>query len=223
MHTTASDGKATIEQMVEAAKERGLEYIAITDHSKRVAMANGLDGKRLREQWTEIDNLNALLGGDFTVLKGVECDILENGDMDIPDEVLAEADWVNASIHYGQSQSSEQITDRILGAIQNPNVTMISHPTGRLINRREPYAVDIDAVIRAAAEHGTHLELNANPARLDLHDIHCAIAKRHGVKIVINTDAHRPEQLDNMRCGVLQARRGGLTAKDVLNTQSWPF
>jgi len=220
MHTNASDGKATLEEMVQAAQERGLEYIAITDHSKRVSMARGLDAKRLREQWKEIDRLRENIDG-IQILKGIECDILEKGGMDLPDDVLAEADWVIASVHYGQKQPREQITDRILGAIENPHVAIVAHPTGRLINRREPYEVDIEQVIAAAAKHGKLLELNANPARLDLNDIHCASAKRHGVPIVISTDAHSIEGFAVMRYGVLQARRGGLTAGDVANTLPW--
>ena len=221
MHTNATDGKATLEEMVATAKQRGLEYIAITDHSKRVSMANGLDGERLRRQWEEIDRLREEVEG-IVVLKGIECDILEQGGMDLPDDVLAEADWVIASVHYGQNQPREQITERILGALANPHVDILAHPTGRLINRREPYEVDIDQVLAAAAEHGKFLELNANPARLDLHDVHCAAAKRHGVPIVISTDAHRIEGFEVMRHGVLQARRGGLTAADVANTRTWP-
>ena len=220
MHTTASDGKATLEEMVAAAKERGLEYIAITDHSKRVSMAGGLDARRLRAQWKEIDQLRNRIDR-IAVLKGVECDILEKGGMDLPDDVLAEADWVIASVHYGQNQPSEQITERILGALENPHVDILAHPTGRLINRREPYAVDIEQVFAAAARHGKLLELNANPARLDLSDVHCAEARRLGVPIVISTDAHSTGGMDVMRYGVLQARRGGLTAADVANARSW--
>jgi len=220
MHTTATDGKASLEAMVEASQARGLDYIAITDHSQRVSMAGGLDADRLRSQWKAIDALREQVEG-ITVLKGIECDILEPGGMDLPDDVLAEADWVVASVHYGQRQSREQITDRILGAIANPHVSCIAHPTGRLINRRERYEVDLEAVFQAAAEHGTLLELNANPARLDLDDIHCASAKRHGIPIVISTDAHRIEGLDVMRYGILQARRAGLTKQDVANTRTW--
>jgi DNA polymerase (family 10) len=206
--------------MAVAAKQRGLEYIAITDHSPRVSMARGLDATRLREQWRQIDELNRDFD-DFTVLKGTECDILEKGGMDLPDEVLAEADWVVASIHYGQQQSREQITERILGALENKHVSIIAHPTGRLIGRREPYAVDLDQVFATAARCGKMLEINANPARLDLDDVACAAAKRHGVPIVISSDAHSIGGLDVLRYGVLQARRGGLTAKDVANTRPW--
>jgi DNA polymerase (family 10) len=221
MHTTASDGRATLEEMAQAAIDRGLKYIAITDHSKRVSMARGLDEKRLLAQWKEIDALNKRLGTKLKVLKGVECDILEKGGMDIADDVLAQADWVIASIHYGQKQSREQITQRILGALENPHVDIVAHPTGRLINHREPYAVDMDAVFKSAREHKKLLELNASPERLDLDDILCAAAKEHGIPIVISTDAHSIEGLRTMRYGVLQARRAGLTKKDVANTRTW--
>lgn len=221
MHTTATDGKNSLEEMIAAARKRKLKYIAITDHSQRVTMAGGLDELRLLAQWAEIDRLNDSLSG-IQVLKGIECDILEKGGLDIEDDVLAQADWVVCSIHYGQNQPREQITRRILGAIENPHVSAIAHPTGRLINRRKPYDVDLDAVYQAAQEHGKLLELNANPARLDLDDVACAAAKAHGVKIVISTDAHKIEGLDVMRYGILQAQRGGLTKDDVANTRTWP-
>ena len=220
MHTNASDGKATFEEMIEAARSRGLEYIAITDHSKRVSMAGGLDTKRLEAQWAEIDRIRDQYD-NIRVLKGIECDILEKGGMDLPDDVLAKADWVIASVHYGQQQPIEQITDRILGALENPYVDILAHPTGRLINRRKPYAVDMEQVFATAAKCGKMLELNANPMRLDLHDIHCATAKRHGIPIVISTDAHSTVGLEVMRHGVQQAQRGGLTAADVANTLLW--
>lgn len=220
MHTTASDGQDSIEEMVAAARTRGLSYIAITDHSKRVSMAHGLDGDRLRRQWLEVDQVNRQTA-DIEVLKGIECDILEKGGMDLPDDVLAEADWVIASVHYGQNQSRQQITERILEALENPHVDMLAHPTGRLINRREPYDVDLDQVMAAAVKYRKLLELNANPARLDLNDVYCAAAKRLGIPIVINTDAHHTSGMDVMRFGVLQARRGGLTAADVANTRSF--
>ena len=221
MHTTATDGECSIREMADAAIERGLTYIAITDHSRRVTMANGLDASRLRAQWDEIDRIREQYAGRLTILKGIECDILENGEMDLPNDCLAEADWVLASIHYGQRQPREQITQRLLGAIQHPSVSCIAHPTGRLINKRPAYEVDMDAVFEAAARYGKMLELNANPARLDLHDIHCVAAKNQNIPIVINTDAHSIHGLDVMRFGILQARRAGLTAKDVANTASW--
>ena len=221
MHTTASDGRASIEEMAAAAKARGLEYIAITDHSKRVSMARGLDADRLRTQWDEIDQLNEKLKG-ITVLKGIELDILEDGRLDLEDDVLALADWVVASIHYGQKQPREKITERIVGALANPHVCAIAHPTGRILNRREPYDVDLEAVFAKAVEHGKLLELNANPARLDLNEIYCAAARRQGIPIVINTDAHSVEGLDVLRFGIVQARRAGLTKGDVANTRTWP-
>lgn len=220
MHTTESDGKDSLEAMVAGAKARGLKYIAITDHSKRVSMANGLDGRRLRAQWKAIDRINQQLKG-LTVLKGVEVDILEKGGLDLADDVLAEADWVVASVHYGQNQPREQITRRIVDALANPHVSAIAHPTGRLINRRKPYEVDLDAVFAAARQHGKLLELNANPSRLDLDDVACAAARRHGIPIVISTDAHSIDGLDKLRYGILQARRGGLTKSDVANTRTW--
>ncbi len=222
MHTTATDGAASIEEMAAAAKAHGLSYIAITDHSQRVAMARGLDPARLLAQWAEIDAINRRLGNSFQVLKGIECDILENGQMDLPDDVLAQADWVVASVHYGQTQPREQITARIIGAIAHPHVSMIAHPTGRLINRREPYDVDISAVMDAAAHHGKLLELNASPKRLDLNDIHLAAAAQRGIPIVINTDAHSIDGLEAMRYGIVQARRAGLTKRQVANCLPWP-
>ncbi len=221
MHTNATDGTATLHEMADAAIARGLKYIAITDHSQRVSMAFGLDPQRLREQWNAIDAIRDEYEGRLVILKGIECDILEKGGMDLPDDCLAEADWVLASVHYGQKQPRDQITERILGAIENPHVDCIAHPTGRLINRRPPYDVDIDAVMTAAKANGTLMELNANPARLDLNDVHLATAKRHGIPIVISTDAHSTDGLDVMRYGIKQARRGGLTKADVANTRPW--
>ena len=224
MHTTATDGEDTLGEMVRAAAARGLSYVAITDHGQRVTMARGLDRTRLLRQWDEIDRLNESLAEEgrppIMVLKGIEVDMLEKGGLDLPDEVLKRADWVVASLHYGQNQPRERITQRIVEAIENPYVSVIGHPTGRLINRRPPYDVDIEAVIAAAARTGTFLEINANPWRLDLDDRHAAAAKRAGVKVVISTDAHSTAGLDVMRCGVLQARRGGLEADDVVNTRT---
>ncbi|MBW8884115.1 MAG: PHP domain-containing protein, partial [Planctomycetia bacterium] len=221
MHTTASDGAASIEEMIQAARQRGLSYIAITDHSQRVSMARGLDPKRVLAQWKEIDRIRESLPKGFTLLKGIECDILEKGGMDLPDDVLAQADWVIASVHYGQKQPREQITDRILGALHNPHVSVIAHPTGRLLNKREPYQVDLDAVMLAAKKNRKLLELNANPVRLDLNDVYCAAAKQHGIPIVIDTDAHAPDEMAVMQYGIVQARRAGLTKSDVANTRPW--
>jgi DNA polymerase (family 10) len=224
MHTTATDGEDTLADMARAAIARGLAYIAITDHGKRVTMAHGLDRKRLLKQWEEIDRFNEALAADgdppLVVLKGIEVDILEKGGLDLPDDVLAQADWVVASLHYGQNQPRDRITARIIEAIENPHVSVIGHPTGRLINRRPPYDVDIEAMIEAAARTGTFLEINANPWRLDLDDRHAAAAKAAGVKLVISTDAHSTKGLDVMQCGVLQARRASLEAADVVNTRS---
>jgi len=211
-HSTWTDGTATIEEMAEAARQRGLKYLAITDHSRRVSMAGGLDPKRLRRQWAEIDRLNERLKG-ITLLKGIEVDILERGGLDLPDDVLAEADWVVASVHYGQNQPRAQITRRIIEALENPYVCALAHPTGRMLGQRKPYEVDLDAVMQAAGQHGKLLELNAHPKRLDLDDVGCAAAQKHGIPVVISTDAHRVAGLDAMRYGVLQARRGGLRAR----------
>jgi DNA polymerase (family X) len=221
MHTEASDGGNTIAEMVLAARRRGRQYIAITDHSKRVSMANGLDAERLRQQWAMIDDFNAQQDDDFRVLKGIECDILESGPMDLPDEVLADADWVIASVHYGQKQSRQQITDRIVGALRNPHVDTIAHPTGRLINSRPPYDVDMQAVFEAALEHGKSLELNANPMRLDLSEEHLLQASRMGIPITINSDAHSLEGMEVMRYGVTQARRAALATPQIVNC--WPL
>jgi len=224
MHTTATDGEDTLSDMVRAAASRGLEYVAITDHGQRVTMARGLDRDRLLRQWDEIDRLNEALAADgsppIVVLKGIEVDMLERGGLDLPDEVLGRADWVVASLHYGQNQPRDRITARIIEAIENPFVRVIGHPTGRLINRRPAYDVDIEAVIAAAARTGTFLEINANPWRLDLDDHHAAAARRAGVKLVISTDAHSTRGLDVMRCGILQARRAGLERDDVANTRT---
>ena len=228
MHTHATDGEASLAEMAEAAVARGLEYIAITDHGQRVRMAHGLDASRLLRQWEEIDRFNESLREQakaegrktprLVVLKGIEVDMLEKGGLDLPDSVLEQGDWIVASLHYGQNQPREQITKRILEAIENPTVRVIGHPTGRLINRRPSYDVDMEAVIDAAARTGTFLEINANPMRLDLDDVHAAAARRAGVKVVISTDAHSTQGLELMRCGVIQARRAGLTASDVANT-----
>ncbi len=218
MHTTATDGVNSIEEMKAAAIARGRSYIAITDHSKRVSMARGLDAERVLAQWREIDAINKSSDTSaFLILKGIECDILENGEMDLPDKVLAQADWVMASIHYGQKQSREQITDRILGAIAHPSVAGISHPTGRLLGRREAYQVDMEAVIQAAAEHKKLLEINASPMRLDLSDVHCMAAIAAGVQLVISTDAHSTGDLDAMHYGIGVARRAGVQPEQVFN------
>eukprot|EP00913_Durusdinium_trenchii_P022849 g21453.t1 len=220
MHTTATDGAATIREMAEAAKARGLKYIAITDHSKRVAMANGLDAKRLRAHWKAIDKVRGEVSG-IDILCGIECDILEDATMDLPDDVLAEADWVIGVLHYGLKQPGAQINKRLLAAIENPNVSAIGHLTGRLIGKRPGADVSYDDVFKAAADHGVMMEINAHPSRLDLDDIHAAAARDRGIPIVINTDAHSTAGLDVMQYGVYQARRAGLTKKDIANTRTW--
>jgi DNA polymerase (family 10) len=219
MHTTASDGTASIEDMALAAKALGRTYIAITDHSKRVSMARGLDAKRLRAHWQDIDRVNAQIKG-IEILKGVECDILEDATMDLPEDVLAEADWVLAVLHYGLKQPREQIMKRLLAAVRHPCVDAIGHPSGRLIGRRKGADIDYATFLKAAAEHGVLLEINANPQRLDLDDVQARAAKEHGIKIVNNTDAHSTEGLETTVFGVNQARRAGLETKDVANTRT---
>ncbi len=220
MHTTATDGAASIAEMAEAAKARGLKYIAITDHSKRVAMANGLDGERALSHWREIQKVRQSIKG-IEILCGIECDILEDATMDLPDEVLAEAEWVIAVLHYGLKQPRAQIQKRLLAAIRNPHVSIIGHPTGRIIGRRAGADIDFDELFKAAADHGVMMEINANPARLDLDDIRAAAAKDLGIPIVISTDSHSTGGFDTMEYGVYQARRAGLTKKDVANTKPW--
>lgn len=220
MHTTASDGTATIAEMIEAAQARGLEYIAITDHSQRVSMANGLNAERLRRHWDEIRRIREQFSG-IHVLCGIECDILEDATLDLPDDVLAEADWVLAVLHYGLKQPREQIMRRLLNAVQSPFVHAIGHPTGRMIGRRAGADIDMPELIAAAQEHGVWLEINANPHRLDLDDLNARAARDRGVPIVISTDAHSTARLDHLEFGVYQARRAGLTSKDVMNTRSW--
>ncbi|MDA1215061.1 MAG: DNA polymerase/3'-5' exonuclease PolX, partial [Planctomycetota bacterium] len=220
MHTTATDGVATIREMVEAAKAKGYQYIAITDHSQRVSMANGLNAERLRKHWKEIDKVRGQISG-IEVLNGIECDILEDATMDLADDVLAEADWVIAVLHYGLKQPAEKIHDRLMNAIRNPHVNLIGHPTGRLLGKRPGAAVRFNDVFKAAKDHGVMMEINAHPQRLDLDDIQAAAAKEMGIPIVINTDAHSTQGLEMMPWGIYQARRAGLEAKDVANTKSW--
>lgn len=216
MHTTATDGTASITEMIEAARERGLKYIAITDHSKRVTMANGLDAERLRKHWTEIRKIREEYS-DIEVLCGIECDILEDAELDLPDDVLAEADWVIAVLHYGLKQPGEQIMKRLLNAVKNPYVSAIGHPSGRIVGRRPGADIHYPDLFKAAADHGVLMEINAHPSRLDLDDIQAAAAKDHGIPIVINTDAHSTTGFDVMQYGVYQARRAGLEKKDVAN------
>ena len=220
MHTTASDGNASIREMAESAKGRGLKYIAITDHSKRVSMANGLDATRLRKHWEEIRKIRSEVTG-IEILCGIECDILEDATMDLDDEVLAEADWVIAVLHYGLKQPREQIMQRLLNAIRNPHVDAIGHPTGRMLSNRPPADIDFKTFFQAAADHGVMLEINASPERLDLDDVQASAAKSHGIQIVIDTDSHSTNGFQVLQYGVDQARRAGLTKDDVANTKPW--
>ena len=217
-HTTASDGRYTALEMAEAAKARGYEYLAVTDHSKHVTIAHGLDAKRLARSIKAIDKLNAKLKG-FTLLKSIELDILADGTLDLPDGILDELDLVVCSVHYNFKLSKEKQTERVIRALDNPRVNIFGHPTGRLINERPPYEIDLEKVMRAAVERGCFLELNAHPDRLDLDDAHCQMAKGMGLKIALSTDAHSTGDLDLMRFGIGQARRGWLEPADVINTR----
>jgi DNA polymerase (family 10) len=217
MHTTETDGRNTIEEMAEAAIAKGYKYMAITDHSKNLAFANGLDDKRAEVHIERIRSASKHYDG-IKIFAGIEVDILGDGSLDLSDSVLEQMDLVIASAHSHFGQSPSEMTDRLLKAIANPNTSMIGHPTGRLLLRRDAYPFDLDAVLKAAAKHKVAMELNAYPDRLDLCDRHLRLAKQHGVKIVINTDSHHTSHLDNIRFGVLQARRAWLTKQDVLNT-----
>lgn len=218
MHTRYSDGSHDILEMALKAKELGYEYIAITDHSQSLRIAGGLTVQQLEEQWEEIERVNREVEG-ITVLKGIEMDILPDGSLDYPDEVLREFDLVIASIHSRFGQDEKTMTRRIIRAMENPHVHMIAHPTGRLLLRRDPYAVALDLVFKTAAETGTVLELNSNPHRLDLNDQWLKRAKDdYGVSFAINTDAHSREGLHNLTFGLATARRGWLTKDDVINT-----
>ena len=223
MHTDATDGRDTIRQMAEAALARGLRYIAITDHSKNLAMTNGLDDKRalahikrIREVDAELQQLHE---GKIRVLPGIEVDILAEGQLDLDDSTLAQMDIVVASVHSRFDQPIEQMTDRVLRALENPHTRILGHPTGRKVLKRDPYALNIDTILKRAAELGVAVEHNASPARADLNDLHLRLAKQHGCKIVVNTDAHATEELDQIRYGITQLRRAWLTPADILNTQ----
>ena len=217
MHTVETDGRNTIEEMAAAARERGYKYMAITDHSKNLAFANGLDDERAVKHIERIRAANNAIEG-IRIFAGIEVDILADGSLDLSDDVLAQMDLVIASVHSHFNQSKQEMTDRLLRAISNPNVSVIGHPTGRILLRRDAYAFDMDALLQAAARNKVAMEQNAYPDRLDLCDRHLRQATQAGVKIVINTDAHHTSHMEKMRYGVLQARRAWLTAADVLNT-----
>ena len=219
-HTRATDGRNSLQEMAEAARLRGLRYFAITDHSRRLTMAKGLDSTRLLQQMEDIDQLNATLSG-ITILKGIEVDILEDGSLDLPDEVLGRLDLVVGAVHSRFNLSNRRQTERIMKAMDHPHFSILAHPSGRLIGRREPYEVDMLRIIRKARERRCFLEINAHPERLDLTDIHCRMAKEEGVLLAVNTDAHSMLDLENARFGVGQARRGWLEKSDVLNTRSY--
>ena len=217
MHTVETDGKCTIEEMAEAARRRGYQYMAITDHSKNLAFANGLDDKRAEEHIRKIRAADRKIGG-ITIFAGIEVDILADGELDLSDSVLEQMDLVIASVHSHLEQDTAQMTDRLLRAIANPNTSLIGHPTGRRLLHRAGFSFDYDKVFTAAAKAGVAMEHNAYPERLDLRDQHLRMAKAKGVKFIINTDAHHTSHLEKIRYGVLQLRRAWLTRTDVLNT-----
>lgn len=220
-HTNMTDGHHTLEEMVRAARNKGYKYVGITDHTKHVAVAHGLDEKTVLKRIAEIDRFNKKIDG-ITVLKGMEVDILDDGRLDLEDAILKELDFTVCAIHYKFNLTLEKQTERIIRAMDNPYFNILAHPSGRLIHERAPYEVDMERIISAAKERGCILELNAHPMRLDLNDIHCKLAKGSGVKIAISTDSHNTADLDYMRFGVKQARRGWLEPEDVVNTGSLP-
>lgn len=219
-HTQASDGRDTLEAMARAARDRGYDYFAVTDHSSYIGVTQGLDEEELGEHLEDIQRLDDELG-DLHLLKSIEVDILEDGSLDLSDQALAKLDVVVASIHSHFDLPREKQTERVLRAMDNPQVNILGHPTGRRINSRSPFDLDLARVMDGALERGCYLEVNAQPGRLDLKDTHCQLAKEKGLQLVISTDAHSVAELNVMRFGVDQARRGWLTAEDVLNTRGW--
>jgi len=217
IHSQASDGTASIEDLIEKAKEKGYKYIAICDHSSSLRIGGGLSGETLLAQISEIRNINSHLT-DFQLLAGSEVDIKKDGSLDYPDKILKQLDIVVAALHTGFKQDKKTITDRVVKALQNPFVRIFAHPTGRLLGEREPYAIDLDKVLEVAKDKGIWLEINAQPQRLDLTDVWVMEAKKRGVKLAINTDAHNVQGLDLMTFGVVTARRGWLESSDVINT-----
>jgi DNA polymerase (family 10) len=220
-HTLASDGRDTIEQMALGARERGYEYVAITDHSASHGFGNDVSAGQLRRQIEHVRETDAQIEG-IRVLAGSEVNILPDGSLDYEDELLAQLDWVIASVHTAFGMSEQAMTERMISAVEHPLVDAIGHPTGRLIERRDPYALDMHALLEAAARTGTMLEINANPDRRDLDDVHARAAMRAGARILIDSDAHWVERFGVMRWGVATARRAWLTAEDVANTRPWP-
>ncbi len=219
-HTTETDGRSSIAEMVAAARERGYAYLSISDHTRNVTVANGMDVDRILRQMDEIDRMNEKIGGFPTLLKSAEVDILKDGSLDLPDDVLQRLDIRVCSIHSKFNLPVEEQTERVIRAMDNPWFNILGHPTGRILNFRPPYEIDLERIIRAAGERGCFLELNAHPDRLDLTDRHCRLAREHGVKIAISTDAHRASHLRYISYGIGQARRGWLEPDDVLNTRS---
>ena len=217
MHTVETDGKCTIEEMAEAARARGYKYMAITDHSKNLAFANGLDDERALKHIEKIRKADEQIKG-IKIFAGIEVDILADGDLDLSDSVLKEMDLVIASVHSAFNQEAPKMTERLLRAVNNPHVSIVGHPTGRILLRRDAYPFDMEKVLNTAAQNKVAMELNAYPDRLDLNDRHLRMAKERGVKIVINTDSHHTSHMEKIRYGVLQARRAWLSAADVLNT-----
>jgi DNA polymerase (family 10) len=220
MHTTATDGRATLEEMAEAARALGYEYVAITDHSKALSMAFGLDEKRVVDFANTVRKINERGDLGIHIFSGLECDILKDGAMDIEWDALAELDVVIASVHSHMNLESEAMTDRLLRALECPHITALGHPTGRLLLHRDPFPFDFDRVADEAVKRGVAMEINGSPERLDLGAAHVRAAKTKGAKFIVSTDAHHPKHLSNMRYGVLTARRGGLAAADILNTYS---
>ncbi|MGI5915319.1 MAG: DNA polymerase/3'-5' exonuclease PolX [Anaerolineae bacterium] len=219
-HTTASDGRSSLEEMVQAARARGYRYLAVTDHSKYIAVTNGLDADRLARQIDEIDRLNEELEpSGFRLLKSCEVDIRDDGTLALPNDILSRLDLTVCSVHSRFGLSAEEQTERIIRAMDNPYFNILAHPTGRRIGERRPYDIDMERLMTAALERGCYMEINAQPERLDLHDVHCKMAKEMGLKLAISTDAHHESNLDYARLGVMQARRGWLEADGVLNTR----
>jgi DNA polymerase (family 10) len=220
MHSTETDGKDSIAMMAEGAREAGLDYIAITDHSQALAMANGLDEARALALAARIREADRASNG-VRLLAGIECDILADGSLDLADDCLAALDLVVASVHSGFNQDRQQMTDRLLRAIEHPHVDILGHPSGRRLLQRDAYPFDVEAVVAAAARHGVALEINGQAHRLDLNDVHARLARERGVPIVISSDAHSRRGFGALRWGVTVARRAWLTAADVLNTRPY--